>query len=255
MILRASARFLPLLASLSFLHGLQIQDDLVQIHNLPQQGPIKGQITLQNTEAVAEKVLIEIVDYLPHAEGKTEFLKAGSLPKSISTWIQLKNQEVILAPNSNFVLEYEIQPSADIAPGSYWSMIRMVPEFAGESSGVQQRVAYGMQVIVRQNPVPEGSVAIEELKVIAQEGQKSLQCNLKNTSSTDMLLQSKLEVYDIAGQKLFQSNGQTQRLYPGSDLSFNFPIDLKAGNYQAYLVFEDGQDNFFGVQRQIDVSP
>jgi hypothetical protein len=249
------AFFLPVLASLSCLYGLQIQDDLVQIHTLPQNAPIKGQITLQNTEGQAEKVLVEIVDYLPHAEGRTEFLKAGSLERSISSWIQIKNQEVIIAPNSNFVLDYEIQAPASLAPGSYWSMIRLVPDSAADQSGVQQRVAYGMQVIVRQTPTPEGSVSVENLKVEGDAAKRELRCDLKNTAVSDMLLHSKIEVFDSAGQKVFQTTGQTQRLYPGSDLSFSFPLDVKSGSYQAFLMFEDGEDNFFGVQRQIDVAP
>lgn len=255
MLLKKTFSLFSLLSSLTLLHSLQIQDDLVQIYNLPQQGPIKGQITLQSSDSQPEKILVEIIDYLPHAEGKTEFLKAGSLPRSNSSWIQIKNQEIVLAPNTNFVLEYDLQPPADLSPGSYWCMIRLVPEVDSDSQGVQQRIAYGMQVIARQTPTPEGNVSLENLKVVMREGQKNLQCDLKNTSTIDMLLQSKLEVYDSTGQRILESKGPKQRLYPDSDLSFNFPLDLKAGSYQAFIVFEDGQDNFFGIQRQIDVAP
>lgn len=254
MTFRASCLVFPFLASLSCLYGLQIQDDLVQIHTLPQNAPIKGQITLQNTDNFSEKVLVEILDYLPHAQGRTEFLKPGSIERSISSWIQVKNQEIILAPNSSFVLDYEVQVPANITPGSYWSMIRLVPDTSGQE-GVQQRVAYGMQVIVRQTPTPEGNISLENLKVEANDSKKTLCCDLKNTSVSDMLLHSKLELYDSTGQKVFETSGQTQRLYPGSDLSFSFPLDVKKGSYQAFLIFEDGENNYFGVQRQIDVSP
>lgn len=238
------------------LFGLGIEGEMVQVHSVQSGQMVSGQIVLTNNTDLPETIEVELFDYKPMAGGKSDFLKPGTIERSNANWLESPQTKVVIPAKSNTIYNYTLKAPQDLKEGTYWSLLRFVPEVSNQNqtNSITQRVAYGVQIIARASTKSEGSVELTNTKVHTEQEMKRLACDVRNTSSIDMLLESQLEVYNAQGTLVMKAKGVTQRIYPETELTYNFDITkLEKGSYQAFVILDDSNSNYFGIQKQINV--
>lgn len=86
-----------------------------------------GVIVLTGGES-AETVRIYQTDYMFYADGRNEFGKPGSAPRSNASWITYVPNQLILQPHGRAEVSYQISvPNDEDLRGTYWSVIMVEP--------------------------------------------------------------------------------------------------------------------------------
>jgi len=204
---------------------------------------ITDSITVYNSSnrKIWVRVYVEDFNYIPPFDGTKEFLPAGTVKNSCSSWIHFSPQEFQLLPFKGRKVTYSIKVPQDIK-GGYYGVL-----FFEMSPGDIKRGKIDIKIIQRigclffleaQNRLKRGKI-----KNISGLG-RSIQGEFFNAGDVILIPDGSFYVMDREGMAV--ERGKIKRFYlpPGESKSFTIKLSKKLSYYQLYtmvLTFDLGE--------------
>ncbi len=225
----------------------------------------EGQIDLRCNSEDASTVRVYQSDYTFQADGSNAYGEPGTLERSNEAWISFSPSEVTLQPGQTDVIHFEMRvPDDHGLRGSYWSMIMVeavpAPKPLADDEDDRPKITlntvfrYGIQIVANLTG-GEASLQFVRRELVAREDGLQLQIDAANNGEIWLNLSMWAELFDAQGRTLGRFTGNRQRIYPGCSAAFH--IDLgkqEAGQYQSLVVADNGDENVFGAQYDLQVN-
>lgn len=231
----------------------------------------EGEILVRNDTDTPQQVKIYQTDYHFDADGTNRFDAAGSSSRSNAGWVRFSPATLLLPPQEvlpvNYVVRVPEKQDDQVPCGSYWSVLFI--EAVGASSpesllpdaetrvsfATQMQMRYGVQLATHITGSCTPEVRFERVELIqADDGQRLLQVDVRNTGSSMMRPDFWVELYSGAESTPIRLSGEAYRLYPGTAICQNLPVDdVPEGSYEALLVVDTGAEDIFGAQVALDL--
>ena len=82
-----------------------------------------------------------------------------------------------------------------------------------------------------------------------------LEVDIENTGERLLIPSVALELYNEAGESVGIFNADKKKTYPGTSVKFFVELnEVEAGNYQAVLLADCGEEEVFGVNISLEIS-
>jgi hypothetical protein len=254
-------------ATASLADSVTVVGALTRQVTLPAGGRSEGQLVLQNASDKPRQAKVYQTDYLFSADGSSTYGEPGSAPRSNCSWITFTPRQLEIAPGQNGSVYYTIQApqNAQIA-GTYWSLLMVepltadspevaAPKEAGKVKvGLRTVMRYAVQMVTNIGDTGQCTLKFADKQLVAQEGKRLLQLDVENTGERWLTPAVWAEVHDAQGQSLGKFEARRIRIYPGCSARFAMDLSsLPAGQYNALVVADNGDEHVFGAQYKLDV--
>lgn len=226
---------------------------------------VSGTIPILNPEKEPKTVRIYQTDYLFYADGRNEFGKPGSTPRSNATWVSYSPNQVVVPANGSAEVSYRISvPNDPNLKGTYWSvlMIEPLPEGALTPPPSQKgKVVLSMQTVVRHavqiitNIGDTGTRALQFVSktLVSKEGKTFFLLDIKNTGERWLIPEVDVDLYGPNGP-MGRYTGGKLRIFPGCSVRYTVDLgSLKPGKYQALVIADAGEEKVFGARYLLEV--
>ncbi len=248
------------LASSSFA-SVVVTNGLTHKHQVQSSATEKGIVILKNIGTNPERILVYFNDLKVGCNSEQlDVAEPGSLERSNSSWIKVGLQERLLQPGEEYPLQYNIKTPDSRLEGTYWSLlmieVKKPIDTASNSYGVKvnSNIRYAVQIITDFGTQEATNVSFNNVELAATSQGKSLIIQLSNNCNKLVIPSVKLEIYDSNGELLFEKKADTKKLYPTQCRNFALPVnELPLGKYQAVLVADCGQAEYFGMTLNLEV--
>ena len=227
----------------------------------------EGRILLRNSDDRAHQVRIYQTDYRFWSDGRSEYAEPGTTPRSNATWLTITPSQVSVPAGATEAVYYSVSvpDSADLS-GTYWSivMVEPVPFESGSAApvdtdqdtiGLQAVVRYGVQIVTSIGDTGARKLRFIGRQLVATEaGRHILQLDAECVGERWLVPLVWTELYDQSGALVGRFEGGKRRIY--QDCSVRYQIDLTdvpAGHYKALVVADNGDDNVFGAQYELEL--
>ncbi len=233
---------------------------------------ISGSIIVDNDTDEPQQAKVYQTDYRFFADGTNEYGTPGGIDRSNAMWIQFSPSTMTIPPKGSVSIAYTITVPDSLngnpPTGSYWSMMmiegissRSAESTLGDSSnsgnavGFNQVTRYGVQLAVHLRAGAEADVSFDGVELLAKEdGGTVFKADVTNTGTVMIRPNVYMRVFDSDGNEYGPFDGTRFRMYPGTSVRQNIKLDnLSAGEYQALLVVDAGEEAVFGGQFQINL--
>jgi len=224
-------------------------------------------ITLKNNGAKDETVKIYQTDYSFTADGKTYYEAPGKAGRSNASWITVASKQLTLPGQAKVDLRYVCKVPDDTAlVGTYWSIImfEVLPPAQREKRdvskkeiqfGVNQVMRYGVQIVTHFGDSGSRSLKFLDTELLQTKEGKTLQVDIENNGERWLRPYSYVEVYTEKGEPSGKIEGDRWRIFPGTSVRYKFDVSsLKAGVYNALIVFDNKDASVFGAQYKLNIT-
>ncbi len=228
-------------------------------------GSTSGSIVVLNPGSKPETVRIYQTDYLFYADGRNEFGKPGSNPRSNASWIAYSPSQITLPAGGRAEVSYQISaPNDKDLRGTYWSVIMFEPLAEGALTpptpekgkikvGVQAVVRHAVQVVTHIGDTGTRVLEFADKKLEVKDGKTCLVLDVKNTGERWLVPEVYVDLFGQSGQ-LGRYSGGKLRIFPGCSVRYRVDLGaLKPGKYNALVIADCGEDNVFGARYTLEV--
>ena len=253
-----------LLVAVSFFTAdasLVIVNGLSHEHTVTPGGRVQGSIEIKNTADEEKRARIYKADLIHECDGQTQFLDNDKRDKCNSKWTELSDNEIVLGPKQTYTLTYQLAPGADVqGVGSYWGVI-MVEEIKNLDTITPQRgvtvtslIRYAIQIISNFEGEYTKDLGLDNVTVDTTREETFVTVNVQNLGNVMLKPIMILEVYNDMGEQVFRNELNYQKVYPGYCKLFEIPLEgMPAGEYDAVLVADCGDDNLYGLEMRLSM--
>ncbi len=243
--------------------GIVVKNGLSHLHNVSLGKVYKGSIVIQNTSGIKQSVKVYQKDYQFLHTGEAFYEEPGSHNRSNASWIDLSASLLTLQPKEEIVVGYEIAvPEYHNLPGTSWSVIML--EGVKDVDPGQFRAGLKINTVVRyaiqiSTTIEEtGKSELEFLKVDLNKselGSSQLEVDIKNVGERLLIPIIMLELFNDSGESVGSFRAEKLKTYPGTSVKYFVDLaEVEAGNYQAVLLADCGEEDVFGVNISLDIS-
>ncbi|MDI9391577.1 MAG: hypothetical protein QM402_09665 [Synergistota bacterium] len=224
-----------------------------------------GVITLRGEES-DETVRVYQTDYMFYADGRNEFGKPGSVPRSNASWIAYSPNQITVPAGGRAEVSYQISvPNDKNLRGTYWSviMVELVPKGALEvpsakkgevAVGIRIASRYAVQVITSIGDTGTRALEFADKRLEAKDGKTCLVLYVKNTGERWLVPEVYVDLFGQSGQ-LGRYPGGKLRIFPGCSVRYTVDLGaLKRGKYSAMVIADAGEEKVFGARYTLEVS-
>ena len=225
-----------------------------------------GTIRLRNEGREPEEARLYLSDYAFHADGRTVYAPAGSLPRSSARWVTFSPAQVSLPPGGEADVGYTVAVPADAGlAGTFWSvlMVEGIARGSAESGaaapgrvrvGIRPQVRYAVQIATTLEGTGAARVSFSGTRAYAAGSGKVLELDVANSGDVAYRPELRVELFDAVGRAAGTFTSKRGLLYPGTSLRQAFDLGaLPAGTYQALVVADAGADEVFGAQYRLQL--
>jgi hypothetical protein len=256
---------LILCAPLAHAQGISVIGNLTRESNLQPGGTTSGSLLIHNQTDHPQAVSVYQKDYLFHADGRTEYGDPGSVARSNATWITFAPHQFTLAAGASQPVNYTVQvPANPSLQGTYWSVLMVEPQgdappaqTAGPAAiSVRQVWRYAVQMITQLGATGTCDLKFNN-RALVRDAQKHchLQFDLENGGERSLSPSVWVEVFAADAHSLGRISGRRIRLYPGCSARVDLDLGtLAPATYHALVVADNGDENVFGAQYELDVN-
>ncbi len=241
--------------------GIAVTNGLTQRHTAGKGSVVSGLIEVKNVGNKPAKVVFYKSDFLVGCD--SEVLNPSDTAtheRSSSAWLALGAEERILNPKEEYTLTYQFSvPNKDVS-GTYWSLIMVEEKPLIDTTRTRDllkittNVRFAVQTLLTIPGDFKAEVAFKDIEVVDKEGIKQLSVQLFNESVEAQKIEVNLEVYNEEGELLIEQSSRKRTLYPFQCKKMFIRLeDILPGSYQAVLVADCGNANFFGVTVNLTV--
>lgn len=259
------ACFLLFVCLLGEAYAISLPGGLSIEKNLTVGGSASGSIVILNPGSKPETVRIYQTDYMFYADGKNEFGKPGSAPRSNASWITYSPNQLVVPAGGRAEVSYQISvPNDKDLRGTYWSviMVEPVPESALEppspkkgqiAVGIQSVFRYAVQVITNIGDTGTRALEFADKKLEVKDGKTCLVLDVKNTGERWLVPEVYVDLFGKSGQ-LGRYPGGRHRIFPGCSVRYTVDLGtLKPGKYSALVIADCGEEKVFGARYTLEV--
>lgn len=263
------ALFLCLL-SLSFpgpSHAISLPGGLTIVNTLSPSGMTSGSIVILNNDEESRTVRVYQTDYTFSSDGKSNFAKPGSTPRSNASWIAYSPNQAVIPPHGKAEIYYRVAvPNDPGLCGTYWSvcMVEPVPETAltppnpekkKTKVSVQTVFRHAIQMVTNIGDTGTRSLKFADKKLEIKKGRTFLILDVKNTGERWLVPTIYVDLHDQNGQQPERYNGGKLRIYPGCSVRYTVDLGpLKPQTYNALIIADNGGDEtIFGARYVLEV--
>lgn len=227
---------------------------------------VVGVITLRGEES-DETVRIYQTDYMFYADGRNEFGKPGSVPRSNASWIAYSPNQITVPAGGRAEVTYQISvPNDKDLRGTYWSVImaELVPKGTLEvpsakkgevAVGIRIASRYAVQVITSIGDTGTRALEFADKRLEVKDGKTCLVLDVKNAGERWLVPEVYVDLADESGRPLGQYPGGRLRVFPGCSVRYIVGLgQLKAGKYNALVIAECGKgEKVLGARYTLEV--
>ncbi len=222
-----------------------------------------GEIVIKNLSKSPARVLFYKTDLMHNCNGETRFEPINAHERTSSSWVEISNNELIIGPEGEVTATYSVTvPSEGNFIGSYWSCIMVeeaeAPDTSEKKKGIRVRslIRYAVQIAGTFAEGQEKNLDLLDPKVDTTDNGVALMVNVQNTGNTLMKPIMVLELYDDAGSLVKRIEVTTQKVYPGMCKKFEITLEgVPQGKYAGVLVADCGENDLYGLNLNVDLSP
>ncbi len=262
--------------------GISILGELAQERSLQLGEKYEGTINLKNTGQTPCQVNVYQTDYRFDADGTNIYGEPGSSARSNAGWLSVSPGRLTILPDQIATVYYTVQiperkELASINPdisatenldltGTYWSMVMIEPmpeELSPENiqdrtgkiqMGIKTKIRYGIQIVTNIGDSGTRRMEFRDKKLIKQDGKTILQMDIENTGQRWLFPSVWVEIYAEGGKAMGRFDGDKKRIYPGCSVRQKIELtDIPAGQYQALVVADNGDDYVFGARYNFEI--
>ncbi|MFC4426980.1 hypothetical protein [Deinococcus navajonensis] len=255
--------FLTLLAATTTVSAqVQVSSALVMSHNLASgQRAADGVLTLSNPGDTPAQARITLNDIKSDPKAGVVYLKAGALPRSNASWINLPSSSVTVPAHGKVSVPYHITIPQNASQGTYWSVLLVQPVTAENvvknqtpnNIVIKQVTQYAVQVLVNL-PGGQAHLKFKQPELVKTADGITLNVELTNTGERLSLPTTHAEIYDAQGKLVQKVVGRDRRVYPGLSVLETYQISgLKPGKYQVLVIADDKDNDVVGARYNITV--
>lgn len=246
--------------------GVSVIGGLSREKNVKPGEKFEGIIHLKNNGDSSCQVKIYQTDYLFYADGKNIYGEPGSIPRSNARWISLSPVRLTVPPKETASVHYIVQvPENPDLKGSFWSMVMVeaIPETSPESIkeekekvkvGIQTIMRYGIQIITNIGGTGERKIRFLDKKLISQDRKRLFQFDIENIGERSLSPVVWVELYNKDGINIGRFESSRLRIYPGCSVRHKVDLtDVPKGRHKALVVADNGDENVFGAQYDLEM--
>lgn len=201
---------------------------------------VTREIWLHNPSEFFADFVIYALDY----DGR-KLLPIGSVKRSLTEWLSLNSQRVVLDPGADFKLSVTIRvPPSELA-GSYWTLICIEEIGAhkkpGEALGVNVKTRIALLQILNIENTLQADIEVKGQAV--KDGVLSFRVH--NTGNKYLKPRVSLEL----GQE--RLHAEQQSIFPGSWAEYK--VSVPPGNHKALLIVDNGEAELWASRLEFGV--
>jgi hypothetical protein len=224
-------------------------------------------VSLKNNGPKEETIRIYQTDYSFTADGKTYYDAPGKIGRSNAAWITVGSKQVTIPGLATMDVRYSCKvPASTSLVGTYWSIImfEVIPpaqRVRGDADkkeinfGVSQVMRYGVQIVTHFGETGARSLKFLKTELLQGKEGKTLQVDIENNGERWLRPFSYVELYNEKGEPAGKIEGERWRIFPGTSVRYRFDVSsLKAGTYNALIVFDNKDASVFGAQYKLNIT-
>ncbi|MHC9544074.1 MAG: hypothetical protein AB9903_31560 [Vulcanimicrobiota bacterium] len=227
----------------------------------------EGILYLKNDGDEPSDVRLYLTDYKYSADGKSEYEKPGTEPRSNAEWITFSPQRLIVAPKDTAPVNYTVKvPGNADMKGTYWSMLMVEPlaetpapdvQKSGKEKakvGIQTVIRYGIQMITQMPESGEKKLSFPDKRLLIKEGRTLFQLDVANTGERSVSPLIWAELYNKDGAYIGRYESKRLRILPGCSVRHEVDFTgVPKGDYKALVVADNGDENVFGAEYNLSI--
>ena len=226
----------------------------------------EGKLILRNNGDKPQDVKVYQTDYHFTAAGNNTYGEPGKLPRSNAAWFDFTPKQLTVPAQGTATVYYTAQvPKDDTLKGTYWSMLMVEPlavdspESTGTDHnkvkvGVRTVTRYGIQFVTNIGEAAKADIRFLDRQLVARDKRILLQADVENTGERWLSPTVWIELYDKDGATVGRFSSSRQRVFPGCSARFTIDLtDVPKGKYNALTVADNGDDNVFGTQAEVEI--
>ncbi len=222
-----------------------------------------GTIYVKNDGDDLEEVKIFQTDYFFYSNGTTEYGDAGTLERSNAIWIEFSPSRLSVPPQGQMAVTYRITvPEDQSLFGTYWSMLMVEPipknspenPLSQNTVGINTVIRYGIQMVTNIKGTGEPNLQFQDVKLLRGESGPYLQVDIINKGTLLTRPKVWVDLVDSNAKAVGRRESREMRIYP--ETSVRYRIDLssvRAGNYQALVVADGGENAMVGSRYNLNI--
>lgn len=211
---------------------------------------ITGSITILNPGDRRVRAVLNLGDWHYREDGTAEYPEAGTLERSLSSWVSFTPSDLMLDPRARGTVRYTVTVPPDAAPGSHWGVLFITGEDPEPPPGVtlatlSVRVAHVVYVnLPPEQPAGKITGIFGQLPE-GSDDSYTLAIQYANTGNVAQRLQGYVELRDSTGKSLFKFDFPLRITLPGDTTVQLFHVlgPLEPGTYSALVVYNYGDPN------------
>lgn len=241
---------------------IQVSGAIVLEHNVTaNQRVVEGVLTLVNPDQSSHQASISLSDVRSDPKLGTVYLKAGTLPRSNTSWIELPSSVVTVPAKGMITVPYRINIPENAASGTHWGVLLVRPtasEGANPTQAVngvslRQVTEYAVQVMVHL-PGGQSKLKFQSPSISKNDAGMMLSVEISNSGERITEPTTRAEVYDAQGQLIQKIDGRLRRILPGFSVAEVVELkNLKPGKYQILVMADDPKGEVVGARYNITV--
>jgi P pilus assembly chaperone PapD len=216
-------------------------------------------ISVRNAGAQPTRVKVFLQDWQMDRKGQVSFVRAGSLPGSLSSWLEINPTDFRVEPGQTKEVRYTLTIPAGTKNGGYRGAILVegMPVQAGAPSPKKMAVHGRFGVMIYDTVgQPDIRAKFNDFQVLPEKKQVKFILTLGNSGSSHFRpKKSKITISNGQGQEVAKVEIPDSPVLPGAtrDIEFSEELKLPAGQYLAKAVLDAGQRDLLARQQPFTV--
>ncbi|MCR9286391.1 MAG: hypothetical protein NXI23_03270 [Bacteroidetes bacterium] len=243
--------------------NIVVKNGLSHLHDVTLGKVYKGSIEIQNTTDREQSVKLYQRDYQFFYTGEAFYEQPGSHKRSNANWIDLSTSFLTLGAKEEIVINYEIQvPENFDLPGTSWSVIivegvkNVDPSKFKSGININTVIRYAIQIATTIEETGSSDLHFAKVDLNKSvEGIQQLEVDVENIGERLLVPEMTLELFNNDGESVGIFTAEKRKTYPGTSVKYQVNLSkAKAGNYQAILLADCGEEEVFGVNISLEIS-
>ncbi len=248
------------------LEALTVLGGLERFVNIAPGGKYEGTILLSNNSPKPRWVKVYQNDYKFNHKGENYFEAPGTLERTNAPWIKFAPERLLIDSNKTAKIDYSIRvPEQSDLKGVYWCLMMIEPQMDDDPEllkpshqGMKVRTVsrYAVQILTTIGKSPQGLEGFKFLdrQVVIQGEKRFFDINAQNNGLFYMRPTMWAEFFDAKGRSVGRFPGGAPQILPGCSVKYRVDVTgLPAGDYEALVVVDTGQDNVTGAKYKVKI--
>jgi hypothetical protein len=248
------------------LAGVSVTGKLTRTKSADPGETYEGVIILKNTGKSRSQVKIYQTDYHFTSDGTNLYGNPGTMPRSNGSWITFTPNLISIPPNDTSSVYYTVKLPEDTSlKGTYWSMLMVEPMSGADPQslkdregkaemGIQVVIRYGVQIVTEIGNTGVTNIRFLDKKLVQSDTGRVLQLDIENTGERRLRPLVWAELYNTEGINIGRFESEKKLIYPDCSVRHSLDLtDVPNGDYKALIIVDNGDENLFGAQYNLNI--